>query len=357
MAVITTAAIGHSATPPKNYNTFLFGTYVVRLKRKENRYPFRLPLSTEVPRATWQPKLRKKTVGKATYLWFTKAGGDTSLRQRGRRPAEAARKAFREHLGTLAGDDKARKHGALLAGALMDHFLAWIEKNRSRQTYKTRRTACRRFAEFRVGSASKTRIADLPADKVRGEDLEAWLDHLDKDRKLTAQTRRHAETSIKHCWTWGTKHPSVTPYLSADLPPVRSRGAAPFVGAQGAHRSRPDNWTRKAGRTLFKAAKVDLDEFHRFGPKKRRKVNPYQVFADMLKCYHAHRGQDGRAGRLRGRAGDVLFKDGARVILGEALKRSTPSGRRPSATSPSTMKPATSSAGTATARPRTRRCS
>jgi len=153
--------------------------------------------------------------------------------------------------------------------------------------------------------------------RLRGEDLEAWLDYLDKDRKLTAQTRRHAETSIKHCWTWGTKHPSVTPYLSPIYRPfaaVERTFVAPKVLTEA------DLITDAERESLFKAAKVDLDEFHRFGPKTPRPANPYQAFADMLKCYH-HTGA--RTGELAAcEVGDVLFGT-SQVVLGKHKRSRT----------------------------------
>jgi hypothetical protein len=36
------------------------------------------------------------------------------------------------------------------------------------------------------------------------------------------QTRRHAQTSVKHCWNWATKHPSPVPYLSPTYRPFSS---------------------------------------------------------------------------------------------------------------------------------------
>ena len=56
------------------------------------------------------------------------------------------------------------------------------------------------------------RIADLPANRVRSADLEAFLKKLEEDG-LDPQTRLHAETSVRHAWYWATKHPSPTPYL------------------------------------------------------------------------------------------------------------------------------------------------
>jgi hypothetical protein len=64
----------------------------------------------------------------------------------------------------------------------------------------------------------------VPARKVRASDLEAWLAHLEAEGH-SAQTRRHAQTSIKHCWNWATKHcpdGSNTPYLTPTFRPFAS---------------------------------------------------------------------------------------------------------------------------------------
>ena len=53
----------------------------------------------------------------------------------------------------------------MTASDLVELFLAWIEKNRSKDTYESRRTHCSRFINFRVGSR-QNRIADFPANKV-----------------------------------------------------------------------------------------------------------------------------------------------------------------------------------------------
>lgn len=66
--------------------------------------------------------------------------------------------------------------------------------------------------------------------------------------------------------------------------------------------------------TVFAAAKIDLDSFHRFGPKVVREQNPYEDFAEMLKCYY-HTGA--RTGELRRvEVGDVLFRT-KQVVLGK----------------------------------------
>jgi integrase len=66
--------------------------------------------------------------------------------------------------------------------------------------------------------------------------------------------------------------------------------------------------------TLFAAAEIDLDQFHRFGPKTARAENPYRGFADLLKCYY-HTGA--RTGELAAcEVGDVLFRTG-QVVLGK----------------------------------------
>ena len=71
---------------------------------------------------------------------------------------------------------------------------------------------------------------------------------------------------------------------------------------------------------LFAAAKIDLDEFHRFGPKVPRSENPYDSFADMLRCYY-HTGA--RTGELSDcLVEDVLFRTG-QVILGKHKRSQT----------------------------------
>jgi len=115
-----------------------------------------------------QAKLRKKKVGKTTY-WFTKAGGDTYFGNVDAVSYTEARSLFNGHVQSLSDSEKDSKQKALTAGELMDLFLDWIEKNRSRATYLSRRTHCNRFAAFAVGS-QKTRIADLPANKISNAD-------------------------------------------------------------------------------------------------------------------------------------------------------------------------------------------
>src|SRR5262249_20670923 len=128
-----------------------------------------------------------------------------------------ARKLFAAHLLKIRTEADDCKRQGLSAGELMDLFLGWVQKHRDGQNYATRRTYCSRVGAFRVG-ASQTKVADLPADKVRGEDLEAWLASL-KEEGLEAQTRLHAETSVRHCWNWATRHPSPTPYLPITFRP------------------------------------------------------------------------------------------------------------------------------------------
>src|SRR5262245_34490366 len=124
-----------------------------------------------------KPKLRKKTVGKSVY-WFTKAGGEKYFGNVKDVPYEEARRLFAAHLNSLAEDGQASKNKALTAGELIDLFLGWIEKHRSQKTYSSRRTYCSRFASFRVGGKGGKRIADLPANRIKSSDMDAWLDHL-----------------------------------------------------------------------------------------------------------------------------------------------------------------------------------
>ena len=114
-----------------------------------------------------QPKLRKKKVGRSVY-WFTRAGGDTYFGNAAEVSHQQARKLFADHLVRIQAREVANKGQALTAGELMDLFLDWVQKHRDRQSYATRKNYCSRFGAFRVGS-SKARVADLPADRVRGE--------------------------------------------------------------------------------------------------------------------------------------------------------------------------------------------
>jgi integrase len=262
-----------------------------------------------------QPKLRKKKVGKTTY-WFTKAGGDTYFGNVDAVSYTDARNLFNGHIQSLSDAETDSKQKTLTAGQLMDLFLDWIEKNRSRATYLSRRTHCNRFAAFAVGS-QKARIADLPANKIKGADLEAWLKHLDEDVGLSAQTRRHAETSIKHAWRWASRHPSPTPHLSPTYRPFSSVERT-FVPPKTLTEN--DLITDEEIEALFKAAMIDLDQFHRFGPKTPRTENPYSGFADLLKCYY-HTGA--RTGELAAcEVNDVLFRTG-QVILGKHKRSRT----------------------------------
>ena len=168
-----------------------------------------------------QPRLRKKRVGNATY-WYTEAGGPTYFGAVDVVPFSEAKNRFSSHLRSLSEAPSDSKVKGRSAGQLMDLFLDWISRNRSKDTYETRRTACSRFRAFKVGQQM---MRDLPANKIKSSDLESFIEHLEKDLGLGPQTRRHYETSIKHCWNWATKHPSPTPYLSPTYRPFFSRGA------------------------------------------------------------------------------------------------------------------------------------
>lgn len=271
-----------------------------------------------------QPKLRKKTVGKAVY-WFTKAGGDTYFGRTDEVPYADARRQFNQHLASVTDDQGSSKGRDLTAGELMDLFLGWIEQHRSDRTYSTRKTHCNRFGKFKIKGV---KVGDLPARKVRASDLEGWLDHLEAEGH-EAQTRRHHETSIKHSWNWATKHcppGSNTPYL----PPT----FRPFASVERVHvplkaLTEIDLITDDEIKALFAAAEIDLDTFHRFGPKRPRPQgeNPYRSFADMLRCYHATGARTDELAHCR--VGDVL-RETKQVVLGKhkrSKKQRTPTVR------------------------------
>jgi len=146
-----------------------------------------------------RPKLRKKRVGKSTY-WYTTAGGqpvyfgnvnDVSH--------ESARGEFASHLKSLS-DGQQRRNGFTCL-QLMEHFLEWIKLHRSERSFDQKQRDCELFANFKVKGH---KIADLPAMKITGADLEDWLRHCKLKKKLSPCTLSHRMTSIKHCWNWGT---------------------------------------------------------------------------------------------------------------------------------------------------------
>jgi len=254
-----------------------------------------------------QAKLRKKKV-RSTEYWFTESGGPppTYFGKVTEVPYKEARTLFAEHVRSLSEGIKARN--GLTCAELFDQFLEWIHQHRSLRTYDQRRRDCNRFGNFRLNGQ---RIADLPAARIKGADLEQWLDHLQKTDELDAQTRLHAETSIKHCWNWASKHPSPTPYLPSTF--------RPFSSVERTHVPRKvltedDLITDAEIEAVLKAARVDLDIFHRFGPKSARVQNPYEDFSDMLRCYYHTGARTGELARVE--VGDVLPKT-KQVVLGK----------------------------------------
>jgi integrase len=275
--------------------------------------PFIYPFQQEEAVAR-HPKLRKKKVGKSVY-WFTKTGGDTYFGNVEEVSYKDARRLFNQHLDSVVDAQHDHKSHALSAGDLMDLFLDWIEKHRSERTYCTRKTHCNRFGKFKIKGV---KIGDLPARKVRGADLEAWLEHLETEGR-SAQTRRHAQTSIKHCWNWATKHPSPTPYLPPTFRPFSSVERV-FVPPKTL--TEADLITDEEIKALFAAAEIDLDTFHRFGPKNARshEDNPYRSFADMLRCYYWTGARTDELAQCR--VGDVLMRT-SQVILGRHKRSRT----------------------------------
>jgi integrase len=256
-----------------------------------------------------KPTLRRKKVGRSEY-WFTKAGGsDTYFGNIKEVPYEEARRQFAAHISNLVEEETPSKTKVLTAGELIDLFLDWLQKNRSGRTYSSRRTYCSRFASFRVGGKQ---IEGLPSNRIKSSDMEAWLDHL-ASQGLDPQTRRHAQTSVKHCWNWATKHPSPTPYLP---PTYRPFASVERVYVPPKALTEGDLITDVEVKALFAASEIDLDKFHKFGPKTPRAPgdNPYRGFADLLRCYY-HTGA--RTDELaQCRVGDVLFRT-RQIVLGK----------------------------------------
>lgn len=276
-------------------------------------YPFRW--FRPMPR---QPTLRKKKVGNSVY-WFTKTGGDTYFGSVEEVPYKEARKLFADHVQSLQDEKKDSKGRGFTSGDLMDLFLDWIKKHRSDQTYTTRRIYCSRFGDFVVGG---NRIADLPANRTKGADLEAFLEQMKAD-KFDAQTRLHAETSIRHCWNWATKHPSPTPYLS---PIYRPFSAVERTRVPHKALTEADLLTQAEVESILFCAEIELDQFRRFGMEETikrmgvEKLRQSARFSELLRCYY-HTGA--RTEELaRCEVGDLLLKT-RQVVLGRHKRSRT----------------------------------
>ncbi len=252
------------------------------------------------------PKLRKKRVGKSTY-WFTSAGGEpTYFGNVNELSYDQARDAFSKLMESLSAGK--RPNNGMSCYDLMELFLEWVVHHRSQRTYDQRRRDCNRFANFRV-RGGKHLVADLPAVGIRGGDLEEWLENC-RAIGESPQTMLHRQTSIKHCWNWGASHPSP----NSHVPPT----FRPFAAVERIHV--PCNVltedrliTDEEVQSLFTAARADLDQFHRFGPKQPRAVNPYAAFEEMLRAYY-HTGA--RTAELtRVEVADVLPRT-RQVVLG-----------------------------------------
>lgn len=264
--------------------------------------------------------LRKKKVGKSVY-WFTKAGGETYFGNVQAVPYKDAKQLFLTHVQSLSDLQGARKTTkGFTAGELMDAFLDWVKKNRSFQTYTTRRIYCSRFAAFRVGN---TRIADVAANRIKGADLEAFLAYLRNKLDLNPQTLLHAETSVRHCWNWATKYPSPTPYLPSAYRPFSAveRTRVPLKAL-----TENDLITPEEVECIFSYADIDLNQFRRFGLARTierigsEKLKRSGSFSEMLRCYY-HTGA--RTDELAScEVGDVLVRT-RQIVLGRHKRSRT----------------------------------
>jgi integrase len=265
-----------------------------------------------------QPKLRKKKVGRATY-WYTEAGGPTYFGNVEAVPYLEARRLFAVHVQILLDERNVSKEQGFTAGDLIDLFLEWVEKHRSHATYTTRLIYCSRFGDLKVRNV---KIADLPADKVRASDLEGFLERMEGEG-LGPQTRLHAETSVRHCWNWGARHPSPTPYL----PPA----FRPFASVERTHVPRKaltegDLITREEVAAVFACGEIGLDQFRRHGLMKTAELRGAGGlersgdFTELLKCFY-HTGA--RTDELAScEAGDFLPRT-SQVVLGRHKRSRT----------------------------------
>src|ERR1019366_3173952 len=103
-----------------------------------------------------RPKLRKKKV-KGHEYWFTAAAGSAHFGKVGEGAYQGGRRHFADHIKERQATLQTEM---LTVEKLIDHFLEWIEENRSTATYQTRKRECNCFGRFRYGDR---KIADIPA--------------------------------------------------------------------------------------------------------------------------------------------------------------------------------------------------
>jgi integrase len=209
--------------------------------------------------------------------------------------------------------DQRANEKALTAGELIDLFLDWVKSHRSDQTYKTRRNYTKRFGSQEIGG---TLLRDFPADRPTSRELERFKENLALDG-LNAQTISHAEASVRHCWNWGTKHPSPRSYLPPNYRPF-SAVEKTYVPRQVL--SEDDLITDDEREALFFCAELDPDQFRRHGLKhtvKRKGTTGLRRtgdFAELLRCYwHTGARTDEL---LMAEVGDLL-RGTRQLVLGE----------------------------------------
>ncbi|HEY1186006.1 MAG TPA: tyrosine-type recombinase/integrase [Gemmata sp.] len=275
-------------------------------------------------------KLRKKKV-KGNFYWYTEANGEAYFGRVGDVTWEAANEDFRKHLGRK---QEAARPEALTVAALLSKFLGWVQENRSDAQYRRRKKDCTRFARYEYEGR---RLADLPATEVTGLMLEGWRANLaatpvagastendNQKRGLERQSLLHAETSVRHAFSWGGKHNSPNTLI-----PVTFR---PFAGVER-------TWVPPKGLTeehlltveevdaLLSAAKYDVDQFRRWGIETHIKkhgatgMRPAKDdFPDLLRVYHATGARTGEL--LRATVADFLPKSSQIVLRFHKTARS-----------------------------------
>ena len=103
-----------------------------------------------------RPKLRKKKV-KGNEYWYTAAAGSAYFGKVGEVAYEDARRHFADQ---IKEGQVTIQNEVLTVEKLIDHFLEWIEENRSKATYQTRRRT-------RPGDESATASGDSGMATVR----------------------------------------------------------------------------------------------------------------------------------------------------------------------------------------------
>ncbi len=220
------------------------------------------------------PTLRKKKIGKTVY-WFTKVGGDTYFGNVKEIAFKDAKKLFNQHLESVLDAQQDRKSRELSAGDLMDLFLegSWVTAATA-PTAPVRRTATASESSRSWARASRSVTGPLGRSEPRTwkPGSQAWrrkdthARHVGTPRPRSSTAGTGLRSTVRRGRTHRSFSPTFRPFASVERVYVPPKALA-----------ENDLSTDDEIKALFVAAEIDLDKFHRFGPKTARPSNEAAV--------------------------------------------------------------------------------